>query len=63
MCITRIAPEVTLVSSRLRGGASTRLHLALTPNAEVKAHWNNEFMSDLSHRNEHATFSEFGDVR
>ena len=34
--------EVTLVPSRLRAGGSTRVHLALTPNVELKAHWNNE---------------------
>ena len=58
-----IQSEVTLVPSRLRAGGSTQIHLALTPNGEVKAHWNNEFISKLSNKNEHATFSEIGDVR
>lgn len=37
-----IRSQVTLVPSRIRPGESTRVHISLTPNAELKAHWNNE---------------------
>jgi hypothetical protein len=37
-----IQSEVTLVPSRIRPGGSARVHIALSPNAELKAHWNNE---------------------
>ncbi|MGE0758988.1 MAG: tetratricopeptide repeat protein [Pirellulaceae bacterium] len=37
-----VQSEVTLVPSRLRPSGSARVHIALTPNAAVKAHWNNE---------------------
>lgn len=37
-----IQSDVTLVPSRVRPGGSTRVHIALTPNIELKAHWNNE---------------------
>jgi hypothetical protein len=37
-----VQSEVTLVPSRLRPGGSARVHIALSPNAALKAHWNNE---------------------
>ncbi len=37
-----IQSEVTLVPSRLRPGTPVRVHIAMIPNADVKAHWNNE---------------------
>lgn len=37
-----IQSEVTLVPSRLRPDAPVRVHLAMIPNANLKAHWNNE---------------------
>lgn len=37
-----IRSEVTLVPSRVRPGGSTCVHIAFTPNIELKAHWNNE---------------------
>lgn len=37
-----IRSQVTLVPSRVRPGESTRVHISLTPNAELKALWNNE---------------------
>jgi tetratricopeptide (TPR) repeat protein len=37
-----IKAEVTLVPSRLRPGGSLRVHISLSPNDGLKAHWNNE---------------------
>jgi len=37
-----IVPEIILVPSRVRPGGSTRVHIALAPNSELRAHWNNE---------------------
>lgn len=37
-----VQSEVTLVPSRLRPGGSARVHIALSPDADRKAHWNNE---------------------
>jgi hypothetical protein len=37
-----VQSEVTLVPSRLRPGGSARVHIALSPNAALKTHWNNE---------------------
>jgi len=37
-----VRSEVTTVPSRLRPGSSTRVHIAMTPNADLKTHWNNE---------------------
>ena len=37
-----IQSEVTLVPSHVHPGGSTCVHISLFPNAELKAHWNNE---------------------
>jgi hypothetical protein len=37
-----ILAEITTVPSEIRPGGSTRVHIALTPNAALQAHWNNE---------------------
>ncbi len=37
-----ILSEITLVPSQVRPGGSCRIHIALSPNEALKAHWNNE---------------------
>ena len=37
-----ILAEITTVPSEIRPGGSTRVHIALAPNATLQAHWNNE---------------------